>query len=611
MSAVASLPRWDMSVVFPSLSSAEFDRAFRRFIEDVQHLRAQFDEHGIGRSQNLATDAAFVATFDDLVERFNAILSDGRTLSAYIQAFVATDSRDDLAEAAQSEMQKPLVELSKLDVRFDAWIGSCDLDELLKLSETARRHEYALRKAQVEARHQMSQPEEELAAELYVTGGSAWGRLQSTLSSQIMVPIEVDGEGRTEPMSVVRNMAYEPDRTIRRRAFEAELAAWERASVPLAAALNSIKGESNTLAARRGWDSVLEGALFHNNIDEKTLDAMMTAARESFPDWRRYLQTKARVLGLEKLAWYDLFAPVGDDSGTWRYEEGRDFLLEQFGSYSQRLRDFVGRAFRENWIDAEPRDGKRGGAFCMPLRADESRVLSNYMPTYDGVSTLAHELGHAYHNFNLAGRTPMQRDTPMVLAETASIFCETIIRHAAMARSTKGEQLMILESYIQGACQVVVDITARYLFESAVLERRKTRELSVQEFKDITIDAQKQTYGDGLDQTLLHPYMWAAKGHYYSTGRPFYNYPYMFGLLFGLGLYAKFLADPETFKPGYDELLSSTGLADVATLARQFGIDVRTPDFWRSSFDVIRNDIAQFEHLVSDLQGDDTPHSQE
>jgi oligoendopeptidase F len=193
----------------------------------------------------------------------------------------------------------------------------------------------------------------------------------------------------------------------------------------------------------------------------------------------------------------------------------------------------------------------------------------------------------------------MQRDTPTVLAETASIFCETIIRHAAMARVDEQEQLAILESSIQGSCQVVVDITSRFLFESAILERRKHRELSVGELNDLMLDVQRQTYGDGLDRDVLHPYMWAVKGHYYSTGRPFYNYPYMFGLLFGLGLYARYQRDPEGFKAGYDELLSSTGLADVATLARRFGIETRQPDFWRGSLDIVRQDIDEFERLVA------------
>jgi len=368
-----------------------------------------------------------------------------------------------------------------------------------------------------------------------------------------------------------------------------------------AAALNSIKGEANTLSRKRKWPSPLDSALFNNNMDRATLDAMMGAARESFPDFRRYLRAKARALGVPALAWYDLFAPVGGSARKWQYDEGARFVIEQFGTYSSKLGTLAARAFDENWIDAEPREGKVGGAFCMRLRKGESRVLTNYKPGFGAVGTLAHELGHAYHNLNLAERTMLQRSTPMTLAETASTFCETIIRGAALQDADEQEQFSILELSLQDSCQIVLDISSRYLFENWVFEKRMQRELSVDEFNELMLQSQKETYGDGLDQNLLHPYMWAVKGHYYSSGLSFYNFPYMFGLLFGLGLYARYEKDPEEFKKGYDDLLSSTGMADAATLAARFGIDVRTPEFWRSSLDVLRADIDRFEELVTKM----------
>jgi oligoendopeptidase F len=185
----------------------------------------------------------------------------------------------------------------------------------------------------------------------------------------------------------------------------------------------------------------------------------------------------------------------------------------------------------------------------------------------------------------------------MTLAETASIFCETIIRHAGLKTGDAQEQIAILEASLQGACQVVVDIASRFIFETGVFEARRRRELAVAELNELMLDAQRQTYGDGLDPDALHPYMWAVKGHYY--GSHFYNYPYMFGMLFGLGLYARYQADPEAFKQSYDDLLSSTGLADAATLAERFGIDIRTPDFWRASLAIVRADIDRFEQLIA------------
>jgi oligoendopeptidase F len=254
------------------------------------------------------------------------------------------------------------------------------------------------------------------------------------------------------------------------------------------------------------------------------------------------------------------------------------------------------RAFGDRWIDAGPRPGKQGGAFCMPVRPGESRILMNYGGSFDGVGTLAHELGHAYHNLNLESRTFLQSGTPSTLAETASIFCETLAFDAALERADGAERLALLDASLQRDLLTVVDIHSRFLFEKAVFERRARRALTPREFNELMLDAQRQTYGDGLDGERLHPYMWAVKGHYY--GPMFYNYPYTFGLLFGLGLYRRYQEDPDGFRARYDDLLSSTGLADAATLAQRFGIDVRGLDFWRSSLDVIRENIAAFERLV-------------
>ncbi|HET9980504.1 MAG TPA: M3 family oligoendopeptidase [Ktedonobacterales bacterium] len=593
-----NLPHWDMTVIYPGLDSPEFATGFQTVTGDIANLATLFDEEHIGKREPQPLDDATVQTFERIIARYNEVLAAYRTLSAYIHAFVSTDSRDNLAQAKYSELQAHSVKLYQLGTRFTAWIGSLDVEGLIARSAVAAGHAHMLRQAKVEAEHLMSPAEEALAAELNVTGGAAWAKLHGNVTSQLSVPIELDGVAETLPMSVIRNLAADPSREIRRRAYEAELATWERVAVPLAAAMNSIKGEVNTLSSHRGWATPLDEALFEASIDRQTLDAMFTAARESFPVFRRYLHAKARALGLPVLAWYDLIAPVGDAGRAWSFDAAHEFIVAQFGSYSARLSDYAARAFREHWIDAEPRPGKRDGAFCMPIRRDESRVFANFKANYDGMSTLAHELGHGYHNMNLAPRTMLQRSTPMTLAETASIFCETIVREAALQHATPAERIEMLEASLVGSCQVVVDITSRFLFEQGVFETRRTRELSVDELNAMMLQAQRETYGDGLDPNQLHPYMWAMKPHYYSTGRSFYNFPYMFGLLFGLGLYARYRQDPDAFRAQYDDLLASTGLADAATLAARFGIDTRTPDFWRASLSTIAAEVDQFENAV-------------
>jgi pepF/M3 family oligoendopeptidase len=580
-----------MTSVFPSLDSAEFGAAVQGVIRDTSTLEDLYDANSVFRSAapiiieaNLAERT--ITGLNDLMEKVNLI-------RAYIHAHVSTNSRDDKALAKASELDPLMARVGKLMKRLSGWIGSADTELLLASSATMREHEFYVRTSMVAAAHQMEPDLEDLASDLEITGSTAWQRLYQKVTSQLVVEVH----GDRLPMSAVRTMASDPDRSTRRCAYEAELEGWKTVSVTLASALNCIKGESLELSHRRGWDSPLDATLFNANIDRQTLDAMMGAARRAFVDFRRYLNVKARALGLPTLAWYDLSAPLPGVNRKWDYAEGSQFVCDQFSTYSTRLAKFAQRAMREEWIDAEPRPGKVDGAFCMGIIRDESRVLLNYSQSFNSVSTLAHELGHGYHNLCLCGRTPIQRFTPMTLAETASIFCETIVRNAVLRNGTDAEKLEVLQASLQGSCQVVVDISSRFLFEQQVLERRSKRELSPDELCDIMLETQRETYGEGLDPDLLHGYMWASKPHYY--GRNYYNFPYMFGLLFGLGLFAIYEKEGQEFMTRYDELLSMTGTADAATLAERFGFDIRSEAFWEASFDRIRGDIDLFERLTA------------
>lgn len=593
------LPRWDMTVVFPSLESPEFTQAFAAVKAEIGALLVEFDASDVRRREESGVDAALVAAFERLTGRLNAFYSDVRVVGSYINCFVTTDANDELAQSLQSELRVAFVTLDKLWTRYVAWVGSTDLQALLGASEVARGHEWMLRQAEQTARHQMSEAEEALASDLQPTGLSGWVRLHSDVSALLEVTVALPAGEQRLPMSSVRALANDPDRAVRRAAFEAELQAWERVSVPMAAALNGVKGYQGTLRRRRGYTDDVEPTLRQNSIDRATLDAMQAACVESFPDFRRYMRAKARALGIDRLAWYDVSAPMGGLTTVYSWPDAERFIEAQFGAYSPRMAEFAARTFRERWIDAEPRPGKEGGAYCTRVRPGESRVLMNYDGSFNSVSTLAHELGHAYHNLNLAERATLQARTPSTLAETASIFCETLVFDAVLKHAQGEERMGLLEVSLQRDLMVVVDIHSRFLFEQEVFARRQQRELTASEFSEVMLEAQRATYGDGLDADLLHPYMWAVKGHYY--GPTFYNYPYTFGLLFGLGLYARYQQDPGPFRTGYDRLLSSTGLADAATLAAEFAIDTRSVEFWRTSLDVIRGNISEFEAGIDGL----------
>ncbi|MBC8063634.1 MAG: M3 family oligoendopeptidase [Chlorobia bacterium] len=589
MSVAGAAPRWDLSPFFPNVRSTEFRDAAKKLERTIIENEAYWDSESITSGGPSSASVLAVA-----IDSLNSLLDQSRLISSYLECLVTTDSKDDASAAALSEFDNLTVRLQKLQTRFALWVAGFDLDGAAKANRTVAEHQFALRKEQVRARHLMDPRLESLVSDLALSGSVAWSRLHSNLTSQIQVEVG----GKSMPMPAVRNLAYEADRDIRQRAYEAELEAWKKNEVSISACLNGIKGEVNTLSRSRNWGSPLAEALFNASIDQATLDVMMAAALKSFPMFRRYLKAKAKVLGLPKLAFFDLFAPVGKGSKSWEYSEGSAFVAENFGRYSQKMGDFANKTFRENWIDAEARGGKVDGAYCTPLRNGESRILMNYDPSYGSVSTLAHELGHAYHDQCLSRRTLINQDTPMTLAETASIFCETIVKEAALESVGPEDQLAILEASLQGQCQVVVDITSRYLFERAVFDKRLMRELSAAEFSLLMLDAQKQTYGDGLDEDQLHPYMWAVKPHYYST-YSFYNFPYMFGLLFGLGLYSVYQSDPEPFRDRYDELLSSTGIANAPTLAEGFGIDLRSEEFWAASLAQIGADVERFEALTN------------
>ena len=374
--------------------------------------------------------------------------------------------------------------------------------------------------------------------------------------------------------------------------------AWESVREPLAACMNGVKGTVNTLNHHRGRSNALHQPLDQARIDQATLEVMLGAMEASFPLFRKYFKRKAQRIGKEKLAWWDIFAPTGSTHQRYTFEQGRDFILANFAQFSPELEGFARRAFDHDWIDAEQREGKSGGAFCMGLvGVKESRVLCNFDGSLSQVSTIAHELGHAFHNECMykAGKTPLQMITPMTLAETASIFCETIVKEAVLAQTTNPEeQLAILETALIGDAQVVMDIYSRYLFEKEVFERRESAELSADELCAIMESAQKVTFGDGLDEKYLHKYMWTWKPHYYYPGLSFYNFPYTFGLLFAQGLYAIFQQRGPAFVPDLQNLLASTGEGKAAELAARFGIDIHAREFWEGSLAVIGEKIEQY-----------------
>ncbi len=601
MAITEELPRWSVADLHESIDSRSFTGALEQLGADVTRLINLFDTHDVRAiAPRPVTEDDGIAA-DEVIAGYNDVAASLGVLESFAYALVATDSRNQSAQSALSEIEDQEARFGPMTARLADWVSSLGLEPLSSVSEQVGQHKGPLVRLVHRAEHQMLEAEENLLAELETTGSGAWGRLQQDVTSQLATEVAFpDGSAPTMPMPAVRGLATDPDPLRRKAAYDAELSAWPTIGTSVAAAMNAIKGEANAVNRRRNWDSPLEASLFANSVSRQTFDAMQQAITDSLPDFRRWMRVKAKLHGhADGLPWWDLVAPLPFNTDRLSWDDGIGIVRNAFGEYSPQLGGLVDRALDEQWIDAPPADGKSGGAFCAPFFDDRSLILLNWSGSAESAQTTAHELGHAYHNTALAERTPLQRYLPMALAETASIFCETLVVESGLRRLSGVDRLGLLDVDLQGSNQVVVDIRSRFLFETEVFARRQRRTLGVQELNDVMLESQQEAYGDGLDQTTAHPYMWLLKPHYY--GAHFYNWPYTYGLLFGLGLFARYQEDPAQFRSGYDDLLSRTGMDSAEELGRSFRLDVTDVAFWTSSLDVLRARIDEYERLATEL----------
>ena len=526
-------------------------------------------------------------------------------LGVYAELIVSVNSKDELANKYADIIDQKQSELAEPETKISKWISEIkDLDAIIETSDRLKEFSFFLKEIVEQSKHLLSEREEVIIAKMKNTGSTAWVNYKNLLISTHKVELEQNGVKEELPLTVVLNMAYDKDKELRKKAYEAEIASYKKIEEGIAAALNGIKGEVLTISKLRGYKSPLDMTLQDSRMEKKTLDAMLEAMKESMPIFRKYLRRKAEILGYTNgLPFYEIYAPVIDKEMKYSYEEGKAFVEKQFRSFDESLGDYAKKAMDNRWIDVLPKEGKVGGAFCCGVHSiGESRVLLNYGDNFGDTITMAHELGHGYHGECLKDESILNTNYPMPLAETASTFCETIVKKAAIKESNKEEAFAILETEVSDATQVIVDIYSRYLFETAVFEDREESPLTVEQIKELMINAQKEAYGDGLDPEYLHPYMWTWKSHYYYADANFYNFPYAFGLLFAKGLYAQYLKDPKGFPEKYKKLLSVTGKMKIEDVTRTIGIDVSSIEFWRESLQIVAEDVREFMELSYELK---------
>ena len=580
---------WDLTPLYEGFDTDKF----RGDLEKLERLAAEFNAFA---AELPAEDRGAVIRRALELQEGIAVLA--MPLFEYSGLRATVNTSDEDAVNNEARLQKLLSDTSAAQAALKAYVGRTEnLEELIAADPFLGEYAYLLRTMKDDAKYTLDEKVEEALAKMDLSGGTAWGNLQSYLSSTVTA----DYRGEKKPLSAVRNLAYDADPAVRKDAYDAELACYEKIKDGVCFALNSIKQQVTTEAQLRKAGSPLEMTLRASRMKKSTLDAMIAAIEEYLPVFWKYLRAKAKMLGYEGgLKWWDLFAPMGKNTASYTVEDAEKYLIDHFKPFAPDMAEMMERAFDEAWIDFYPHEGKVGGAFCANLASiRQSRVLTNFDGSFSDIVTLAHELGHAYHGMMIEEHRPLNLDYSMPVAETASTFNETVVMNAALDEAADREvKLGLLESQLQDTTQIMCDIMSRYWFETAVFEKAKGGFAFPDELCAMMKEAQKRGYGDGLDLDTLNPFMWVCKSHYYSSGLSFYNFPYAFGGLFAAGLYAQYRKEGEAFLPKYRALLKATTVASVEDVAKMADIDLGDVDFWRSSLEIFKARVDQFLELA-------------
>lgn len=575
---------WSLKELYTGVLDPAYEADFTALEKKIEEL-AQLVKKTVGMSEKELAE--------ELLSTEEEITRIAFKLGSYLELRQAVNTEDGEAMAQLNRLQRILAGVSASEAAMKKLLAKLsDIEALSKDSELVKTYQFFLNENKQEAKHLLSDEVEEMISSMNMSGGMAWSKLFSYLTSTV----KVDYDGGEVTLSEIRNLAYSPEEKVRKEAYEAEIKSYEKIQDSIAFSLNNIKSQVTMLAEKRGYESPLAMTLEQSKMSKKTLDAMMAAIKEYLPVFHKYLRKKGELLGHKKgLPWYDLFAPLGKADKTFSLEEAKEYLVNTFSAFTPDMAAMMKEAFENEWIDFYPRKGKEGGAFCAGLPSlKQSRILTNYDGYFGSVDTLAHELGHAFHNRQLENERPLNQNYPMPVAETASTFNEIYLVKHALKTAEGEERLNLLENDLMEQTQCIVDIYSRYLFESGVFEQSKEKFLMAEDCKQLMLDAQKEAYGDGLDPEYMHPYMWACKSHYYSDGLSFYNFPYAFGNLFAMGLYSRYLAEGEAFVGKYKAMLAATPCCSIEEAGSMMGIDLTSPVFWKESLGQIAELVEEF-----------------
>ncbi|WP_291576845.1 M3 family oligoendopeptidase [Clostridium sp. UBA4548] len=581
---------WNLDKIYTSFDSEDF-KNHMELIKEYIHAIKRLDIH------SWATDKSCVLKIEEFLKTINEYKKIYSRLYSYGYLVFNADCENVKAMNSLDYLENMNSELTDIFIKFSWWLKDIeDLNEITSASEYLSEHEFYLKELMVKSKYLLNDKEETIISRMKNTGSKAWERLYMELIATTEESITINGKVEALTIAELRNMQYESDGHLRKAAYYKEADLCKGLSQVCTKCINAISGEALAICELKGYNSPLEKVLINSRMDIETLNTMMKAIKDALPVFHKYFVKKAEILGYDsKLPFYEIYAPVSKSTRKVTYMEAKDLIVSSFNTFSENLGSFSKKAFEDKWIHAEPSKGKGNFGLSVDIfPIKESRISTNFSGNYVDVSILAHEIGHAYHSSKLYEETMVNTDYPIPIAETASIFCETILNNELAKILPGSETLTILERSISDAAYYIVDFYGRYLFERELFKRRKSGPLSLEELNELMIHCMRKAYGDSIEIETIHPYMWMNKPGYFMVDNEFLNFPYSFGVLFSKGLYAEYIKRGQGFVHEYDKFLGETSRSTVATLANIMSIDVNSLDFWRSSLSLIESDIERF-----------------
>lgn len=580
------VPRWDLTALYASVEAQPLEEALRQSEEAFAALAA-------------ACAACESAQLPELLARFDRAALAFSQPQTYIILVAMTQPMT----AALSRRQEQSARIKAVQDRvWNALLQKLqtapDVQTLFDTHAQLAPYRYPVAEFR---RLQPHRPAPDLAAligDMRRNGGYGWMALRNQLDAAAAAPLH-DGEA-SMPLPQLRGLAASADAQTRKDAYEAELRLYPRYETAMAACFSGIKGEALEELRYKRYDSVYDEMLDVNKLSARTLECMLSALEDTLGPLRRYLRRKARLLGHpDGMPWYDMLAPAGGLPTSFTFEQAGGMLCDALGIFSGEIGALARRALENGWIDALPAAGKQSGAISIDLPATrENRILLSYTGSFRCVRTMAHELGHAYHARCLDGIPLLLRDAPTPICETASLMNETIFLQKSLEQMKPAQRFALLESDLQESTQTLLDIYSRFLFEKEAFAARRDHALLADELCAMMTSAQRRVYADALDPARMHPYMWMCKVHYYIPEFHYYNYPYIFGLLFSKGLYARYLDAPRGFDARYRALLAGTCSGSLEQIAAEAGIEIGTRQFWDDALRMVVRDVDEWLRLA-------------